>query len=433
MKSARDISVRWAAAAALFAGNCLMFPGSAFAYSEKTLYTLCPNIGKCADGSLPHDLAMDADGNLYGTTFFDGAHDGGTVFQFSPSTGTYNVLYNFCSETGCTDGQHAYRVKPVIDTAGNLYGTARDGGDIVAHGGVVFELIRKKSGWRYKVLYTFCSKRDCKDGALPDAGLTYAGASTGAPYDGVSPLYGTGAYSVFQVMPRELGSSKWEEAVLHTFCQEANCTDGEMPSAPLYVDDSGNLYGTTELGGQSNWGTVYQLSPVGDGSYTYSVLYSFCAQENCADGKHPRAGVIMDTTGNLVGTAAESGGGASVGPGTLFKLAPQAGGTWQYSVLASFGGSKGKYPRDVIFGADGSLFGTTYGGGSGKKGTVFKFDGAIQTLYTFCSEADCTDGARPGSGVIQDANGNLFGTTEKGGTGHGVLYQLSPDRRDVCW
>jgi uncharacterized repeat protein (TIGR03803 family) len=418
---------RLAACWSVFFGGWLMPPNSAFAYTQNTLYSFCIS-GNCTDGSEPHDLAKDDMGNLYGTTFSGGAHGDGTVFQFAPGTGGYKILYDFCSETGCADGKNPYRVKLVVDVNGNLYGTTMSGGSAAFGdgGGVIFELIRKKSGWRYKILHTFCSKRDCKDGALPPVGLTYSGASAGALYDGVSPLFGLGAYSIFQIVPKEIGSTHWKETVLHTFCQEANCSDGAMPGAPLYMDGAGNLYGTTEVGGQANWGTVFRLSPSGDGAYGYDVLYSFCAQANCTDGGQPESGVVIDATGDLFGTAAGSGAGVT-GPGTLFKLAPQERGSWQYTVLASFGGSNGSAPLNVILGANGDLLGTTYGGGSGKKGTVFKFDGALQTIYNFCSEADCTDGARPVGGLIEDANGNLFGTTELGANHNsGTIYELSP-------
>ena len=184
---------------------------SAFAYTEKTLRAFCQE-RKCADGSHPHDLAMDQSGNLYGVTDSGGKHQGGSVFEYTPSTGAYNVLYSFCKEANCADGRFPYRVKLVIDAAGNLYGTTGEYGPNSSFGGVVFELVRGESGWQYKILYAFCAEVNCADGGGPATGVTYVGASTDAPYDGVSPLYGTTAFEgpygrgvVFELMPGKSG------------------------------------------------------------------------------------------------------------------------------------------------------------------------------------------------------------------------------------
>jgi uncharacterized repeat protein (TIGR03803 family) len=126
--------------------------------------------------------------------------------------------------------------------------------------------------------------------AAPDSGLTYMGEASGQPYNGTSPLYGTTPYggtngqgTVYEVMPK-VGTRKWSETVLYSFCSQANCADRQQPEAPPYVDNAGNLYGTTNGGPDNQGGTVFELSSNGD-SYAETTLYSFCAQANCTDGK----------------------------------------------------------------------------------------------------------------------------------------------------
>jgi uncharacterized repeat protein (TIGR03803 family) len=409
----------------------MVLPGSnsAAAYTEKTLYTFC-SARNCTDGAQPYgELAMDSDGNLYGITPVGGANNGGAAFELAAGTGKYSVLYNFCGLSGCTDGKLPLRVKLVIDTAGNLYGTTEAGGD--TDGGVVFELHHKRLGWEEKILHTFCPrpKSGCPDGALPYDGLTYAGAAAGQPYDGSSPLYGTtnnyGAHAggtVFAVEPIT-GTKKWKESVLYSFCSQDNCTDGENPDTPLYVDTEGNIYGTTPGGGQSGGGTVFELSPNEIG-YTESVLYNFCAQANCSDGKEPQGGVVMDSAGNLYGTATE--GGDSNNDGVIFSLFPD-GSQWQFNLLDEFDRRNGSAPIGMLLDASGNLFGTTYeGGANGKTGSVFEFNGSIQVLYSFCSQTNCPDGRHPIAGVIEDGAGNLYGTTQNGGHHRsGTIYELS--------
>jgi uncharacterized repeat protein (TIGR03803 family) len=407
----------------------LSLADGALAYTHRTLHVFCSE-KRCADGIAPHDLAMDQSGNLYGTTEFGGAHHSGAVFQFVPATGAYNVLYNFCPHEGCGDGKWPFRVKLVIDTAGNLYGTAAQGGN--SHDdGVVFKLTHSEKGWKERVLYTFCSEPDCIDGGIPATGLTYVGEGSGALYDGVSPLYGTtefeGAHDrgvVFELTPATFGSTQRTEKVLYTFCpDEDRCKDGIFPRSPLYADGAGNLFGTTEIGGKSGLGVVYELSPTGK-KFKYSVIHSFCAEKNCADGAEPFSNVVMDDAGNIFGTTT---GGGFLGGGVIFKLAPPAGADWQYSVLAKFDHNTGERPVGLTLGPGGALFGATSSGGANFAGTVFKFDGTLAPIYTFCSEPRCTDGKSPLNGLIEDSAGNLFGTAEDRGHKHaGTLFELSP-------
>jgi uncharacterized repeat protein (TIGR03803 family) len=230
----------------------------------------------------------------------------------------------------------------------------------------------------------------------------------------------------------------YNEEVLYTFCAAANCADGANPSGGLIQDAAGNLYGTTSLGGANGAGTVFKVDDAGQ----ETVLYSFCSASNCTDGSQPGGGVIEDAAGNLYGTTAD--GGAN-GVGTIFKLAPPAepGGAWTETVLHSFAGlsNDGAFPGSgLIQDAAGNFYGTTPLGGAnvyvGYGGTVFELDstGHETVLYNFCSVSNCTDGDFPLAGLIRDAAGNLYGTTDGGGISHadcstprcGTVFKLAP-------
>jgi len=403
----------------------MAIPQAAHAYTEKTLYSFCSDGKSCKDGWRPGGVVMDSSGNLFGVTFSGGKHVAGVVFEFEPGTGQYTVLHDFCSKTGCKDGANPNQMNLVIDVDGNLYGTTTRGGN-KTDAGVVFELVRTEAGWHHVTLHSFCSQTNCTDGAEPLTGLTYAGAAAGQLYDGVSPLYGTTnsggsgeegtGGTVFSITPKS-GSKQWSEQVLYSFCTQPHCADGVNPLVPLYIDTQGNIYGTTPLGGQNGeGGVVFELSPSGS-TYTESVLYSFCSEKNCADGNGP-TGVIEDSQGNLYGTA-------GVGPnndGLIFKLSLN-GTQWEFTDLADFDGKNGAQPDGtLIMDASGNLFGTTYKGGTKGTGTVFEFNGSIQTLYNFCKTC-----VGPTTGVIEDSAANLYGVSGSLGEMHqGTLYELSP-------
>lgn len=421
--SARSAALLFIAAVT---SGMLTLSGPCHAYTEKTLYSFCSARG-CTDGSGPGGVVMDSSGNFFGVTTLGGNNSAGVVYEFVPGTAQESVLYNFCSKTGCADGSEPGRVNLVIDTKGNLYGTASKGGG-ANNAGVVFELVRSGSSYREKTLHTFCPKKNClHDGSTPLDGLTYAGAASGQPYDGTSPLYGTTVFGetggiVFSVTP-VVGTTKWSRQILYSFCSQTNCADGYKPDTPLYVDTHGNIYGTTILGGASNLGAVFELSPSGS-NYTETVLYSFCIETDCADGAEPGGGVVMDNAGNLYGTTSTGGGGS--GPGLVFELSPN-GTQWLYSDLEDFDGRDGWGPGSLIVDANGNLFGATGDGGPRRKGSVFEFNGSIQDLYNFCDQRGCPDGEKPSSGVVEDSAGNLYGTTGLQGVNHkgGKLFELS--------
>ena len=421
------------------------FLGAALAQTESVLYSFCAQGGgNCTDGAIPYaGVVLDQKGNLYGTTAYGGAHNNGTsydagcgvAFKLTPK-GKETVLHTFCSRSGCTDGANPY-AGVVLDQKGNLYGTTYNGGNL-QNGGVAFKLTPKG---KETVLHTFCSQSDCTDGANP----------SGIVFDQKGNLYGTtsggGAYGggvVFRLTP------EGKETVLYNFCARTNCVDGGNPTAGLVIDQRGNLYGTTSLGGaygsgycsdvQYGCGVVFKLTPEG----TETVLHSFCAQggENCTDGAGPYAGVVLDQKGNLYGTT-EGGGNLQAG-GVAFKVTPEGKETVLYSFCAQGGCTDGDEPdAGLVLDQKGNLYGTTVGGGieSGDCfpqgcGIVFRLTpkGKETVLYRFCTQNKCTDGTGPEAGLVFDQKGNLYGTTElggayngcnQGGFGCGVIFQLT--------
>ena len=279
------------------------------------LYSFCAH-DNCTDGYYPAaGLVFDREGNLYGTTPVGGAYGAGVVFKLTPE-GKETVLYSFCPQRGCTDGQNPY-AGLVFDLKGNLYGTTLFGGPHAecygyAGCGVVFKLT---PDGKETVLYSFCAQTNCTDGAEPYAGVVF---------DQKENLYGTtyygGAYgygAVFKLTP------EGKETVLYSFCPQSGCTDGQNPYAGLTFDLKGSLYGTTLYGGaydecegNAGCGVVFKLTPKGK----ETVLYSFCAQSYiCADGANPYAGLVFDQKGNLYGTV---NGGGTYRNGAVFELTP---------------------------------------------------------------------------------------------------------------
>lgn len=431
-------------------------PTSARAYTYQKLYDFCSQ-QNCVDGGTPAGrLVMDSEGNLYGVAETGAATDSGAVFELvrSGSTYSYTVLYNFCTKNNCADGGGP-EAGLVLDVNGNLYGTTSAGGMYGA--GTIFELKRpvgKGGSWKVDTLHSFCNF-GCGDGAYPQQSLTYQGQESGALYDGVSPLYGTTEEAgignngvAFQYTPgshNSHGPGRFKPpsspfgpkySIIYTFCSLANCADGSGPREQLTVDGSGNLYGTTEYGGQNSscndgdgCGTLFELSPSGS-VYTESVLYSFCSSGGCADGEFPDSAVTLTNNGLLGLTTL----GGQCNAGLLFRLA-QSNGTWQEAATSSFCTTTGTLPAGKVL-LNGDLYGVASYGGSGgndgPNGTVWTESGEIfQVLYNFCSQPDCSDGFYPQGGVIADASGNLFGVTQGGSAPGapnvgGTVFELSP-------
>src|ERR1700690_51531 len=329
--------------------------------SHAQTLTVLYNFTGGADGGWPFaGLALDAQGNLYGTTLIGGASNCnpgqgcGVVFKVSPN-GTETVLHTFAG--GTTDGEFPFS-RLVLDEQGNMFGTAEGGG-----------------------------------------------------------LYGQG--TVF-----ELGPSG-EETLLYSFNPQ---TDGILPLAGLTRDEQGNLFGTTSMGGyEGGDGTVFKVTPEG----TETTLYSFADSRKSPGSYDPVAGLVRDAQGNLYGTTVYGGSRECKplgrrGCGTLFEIS--ADGTEK--VLHDFTKSQGDgYApvADLVLDANGNLFGTTPKGGifPGNKGrgTVFEVlpDGTEKVLHAFTGKQDC---CYPSAGLVMDSQGNIYGTTSAcGAHGAGTVFE----------
>ena len=374
------------------------------------------------DGASPGaGVTMDQAGNLFGTTASGGIDDNGTVFRLSKrgSGWVLNPLYLFL---GGSDGATPY-ARVVFGPDGSLYGTTYDGGGDGCSGygcGTVFSLKPPATAcktalcpWTETVLYRFTggsdgAKPEGGDLILDQAGNIYGTAGIGGYQDGgCSNLGGCGV--VFELTPSNGG---WTEKILYSF---SGGSDGAQPYAGLF-DQSGNLYGTTLLGGSSGDGTVFQLTPSGSG-WTENVLYTF---QDGNDGAFPDGGLIFDQSGNLYGTTLFDG---KDGGGTVFKLTP-SNGSWTYSLVYSFTGSEGPAANLAMDGA-GNLYGTTYLDGAYGQGSVFKLTRSGGS-WTYTSLHDFTGGGddgQPVSNVTFDANGNLYGTSY---LAYGVVWEITP-------
>ncbi len=256
-------------------------------------------------------LAEDSTGNFYGTTRFGGPNGLGTVFKINAS-GKKTVLYSF---TGFTDGCDP-TAGVILDSMGNLYGIANDGGAGLCDSG--FGTVFKLSGsGEFSVIHTFGGG----DGAYPDSvllfdkqGNLYGNTSGGG--DASECFSDTGCGTVFELSPQQDGS--WSETVLYSFCSLSDCTDGEEPGGgPLVRDSFGNLYGTTFFGGQSGNGVAFKLDSGGN----ETVWHSFTGG---TDGANPAAGLAMDSSGNFYGNT-QIGGTTCFTRytcGVVFKITP---------------------------------------------------------------------------------------------------------------
>jgi uncharacterized repeat protein (TIGR03803 family) len=462
------------------------------AWVENILYTFT---GKADGGASFGPLAIDKSGNLYGVAYVGGSNNMGVAFELSPtgSTWTENVIYNFVG------GQDGYSPEGglIFDNAGNLYGATVGGGNTAgctssSGCGTVFQLKPAAGGlWTESVLFSFGNayNLDVSPSSLSmDAGGNLYGTTY---YGGANGLCSSGCGSAYKLSPG--GSGVWTETVLDNFDVQPGgynptggvvfgpggrvygttglgglaggfngtvfeatpntngtwtvttpfafpTTDGDVSQSTLIEDAQGNLYGTTVGGGLSNIGTVFKLSPA-SGKWKEQLLYTFAGSVyGAATGSLPGAGVIADSAGNLYGTTV---GGGARNLGTVFELSPTATGSWNETVLHSFGsGSDGQNPfAALIFDGAGNLYGTTQYGGLYSDGTVFKLSPAANgqwtesVIHSFAGYP--ADGRYPAASLVFDSKGNLYGTASTGGSsanclvnkkpeGCGVAFELSP-------
>jgi uncharacterized repeat protein (TIGR03803 family) len=268
-------------------------------------------------------------------------------------------------------------------------------------------------------LYSFCSQANCADGETPYAALVQAtnGNLYGTTFGGGVNDSGT----VFEVTPAG------KLVTLYSFCSQANCADGKYTYAPLMQARNGAFYGTTYEGGTNNEGTVFEITPAGK----LRTLYSFCSQANCTDGEFPRGGVIQAPNGNLYGTTVTGGiDGPFNGQGTIFEITPAGKLTTVYIFCPQLGCADGANPyAGLTQASNGNFYGTTFAGGAKNNGTVFGITagGKFTTLHSFCTWKNCLDGQDPAGGLVQATNGNFYGTTTSGGAnGHGTIFEIAP-------
>src|ERR1022692_443526 len=317
-----------------------------------------------------------------------------TAISLPAQIATLTTLYRFvCYQNVCPDGAGS-KAGLVQTTNGGLYGTTYGGG---ANGyGTVFRIT---PGGTLTTLYSFCSHSGCTDGADSFARLVQAtnGDLYGTTYNGQGIDYGT----VFKITPSGTLTT------LHSFCSQTNCADGSGPVAELGQAANGSLYGTTAYGGAGgSAGTIFKITPSG----TLTTLYSFCSQPYCRDGENPVVGLVQAANGDFYGTTPN--GGAN-GHGTVFKITPAGTLTTLHSFKAS---TDGAVPSGgLVQAANGDFYGTAVGVGANNFGTVFKItpSGTLTTLYSFCflTQSGCTDGNEPYTGLVQDTNGDFYGTT----------------------
>ncbi|MBZ5597924.1 MAG: hypothetical protein LAN83_06345 [Acidobacteriia bacterium] len=308
----------------------------------------------------------------------------------------------------------------ILDDAGNLYGATFQGGAF-GNGGTIFKLVPNPDGsWTHVLLYEFT---DGVDGSAPESRLTF---------DSEGNLYGTasrgglgyGNGTIFKLAPNPDGS--WTYTLIYSF---NNRSDGFSPIGGLVFDTAGNLYGTANGQGMYTHGTIYKLTPDGNGEWTFSTIHQFTGGD---DGSNPVASLVFDQSGNLYGTTSDWQG-IAVGNGAVFQLQPLPDGKWRYRTLHYFtGGWDGKQPFcDVVLDAAGNLYGTTRAGGDHGMGVVFKLiptpehPWKLEVLHHFWGGQD---GNYPNAGLTWDGNGNLLGTTVYGGADNnrGVVFQLTP-------
>jgi uncharacterized repeat protein (TIGR03803 family) len=385
----------------------------------RTLYTFQGG----ADGWLPVSVpAVDKDGNLYGGTTNGGLYGYGTIFKltapkkqggkwketvlYNPSEtdnsptfmafGPDGVLYgtggasNIFSLTPPKPGKRSWTYRliyqlsetdgngingnPVFDADGNLYDAAGSGGNLNcgngAGCGTVFELKRpqeENGQWQIEVLHIFTGE---PDGEGPAAGLTF---------DQEGNLWGTtagggtyGGGTVYELsLPQGQGPG-WTESVVYSFYYKNNYI--ASPQGPVTFDGSGNLFSTTEFGGDQNCqggfgcGVVFELASP---DWTYSTLYEF---QGGTDGVSPMGYIVFDSQGNLYSTTEEGGGNGGPGAGVAFELSPPPnGGYWSETILHRFRSSEnGGDDEGLTWGKWGDLYGVTLGGGPNGYGTVFE-------------------------------------------------------------
>jgi uncharacterized repeat protein (TIGR03803 family) len=386
--------------------------GSVFKISANGVLTGLYSFPGTDDGAGPNELVLGSDGSFYGTTSYGAANNSGTVFDIS-SSGILTTLYSF---TGRSDDGANPESALVQGSDGYFYGTTLSGGAYTNQNGQGNGTVFKVSSLGFLTL--FYSFTGGSDGTGPQSGLVQGrdGNFYGTTYNGGPSSAGT----VFNI------STDGTLTSLYAF---AGGKDGQFPSGLVQGGD-GNFYGTTAGGGThtnqygEGYGTVFKINTNG----ALTSLYAFTGGK---DGQIPSAGLMQGADGNFYGTT--SGGGNTnlnngFGYGTVFKITPAGALTNLYSFT---GGKDGQSPSGLVQGRDGSFCGTTTSGGNTNLnngfgyGTVFQLTpaGALTSLHLFTGG---NDGGDPGTRLVQGRDGSFYGTTYNGGQGNvGIVFRLT--------
>lgn len=386
----------------------------------QTQYQVLHNFGASSDGTLPSGaLAIDAGGHLYGVTSAGGSgmcsdYGCGTVYELalSGAAWTETILQNF---DFYTEGSAPFGPL-ALDSSWNLYGVTSVGGP--SDFGTVFELLPSADGWDLSVIYG-------------------AGSEVG-PVDRPNGLYGllgAGQHQAGAIAELSPGPDDWVYTQLYSFCSLPHCVDGYDVKWPLALDTKGNIYGTTYFGGVYGYGLAFQLSrtpaPSASDAWTYHIMHSFGAFPT--DGGRPGSGLVLDSLGNAYGV---SYNGGTSGNGAVYKLTPfpAAPWLWRETQIYDFPADleNGGFPvGNLVFDQAGNLYGSA-GGGTGCNpygcGVIFKLTPSAngQWTYSVVHKFNGQDGFGPNPLAI-DGNGNLFGTTQIGGTYNlGVAFEITP-------
>jgi uncharacterized repeat protein (TIGR03803 family) len=373
------------------------------------------------DGGNPvGSLIADSQGDLFGTTSVEAADGGvgvatGTVFEIVKiGAGYASTPTTLVSFTGEGDQGAEPNSDLIADANGDLFGTTSFGG--ANNDGTVFEIVKTPGGYA-STPTTLVSFND-DNGLFPDGTLIADGNLFGTTFDGGANGDGT----VFEIAKTPTGYASTPTTLVNF-----NGEDGSEAEGSLIADSNGDLFGTTRTGGANDDGTVFEIVKTAGGyASTPTILVSF----NGTNGTFPDGSLIADSNGDLFGTTSESGANND---GTVFEIAKTASGYASApTTLVSFNGADGSSPIDaLIANPDGDLFGTTVVGGASGIGAVFEIEktaaGYASAPTTVVSFNGGADGEHPEGGLIADANGDLFGTTNGGGEqfDDGTVFEIT--------
>jgi uncharacterized repeat protein (TIGR03803 family) len=376
------------------------------------------------DGETPYaELIQGADGNYYTTTFAGGSGacpddvEGltpgcGAVVKITPG-GVLSVLYSFPFDAGNnTTPNGMFPVAGLLQGPdGNFYGVASGGGssgtDFCQPGPEIFgcgTIFKLTPSGHFTLLYSFCGGFGCgsypPDGADPRGRLAFGpdGNLYGTTQQGGEYNFGFNSGTIFRISP------SGAYALIHTFSGFSGTGDGAQPAAGLTLASNGEFYGTTQFGGAFGNGTVFKMNLAG----TVTVLYSFASDDT--NGTEPMSALIQASDGNLYGTCYSGG---AYGGGTVFLIST-SGVIKKIYDFAPPTGNVGYNPRaGVIQASDGNLYGTAGQGGGDDSGAIYQLTlGGVATLEGSFTPAL---GYAPTGALLQGSDGRLYVTTQDGG------------------